>query len=610
MSNHHKDDVDRLFACFKCGVSPPASAVKDQKNNAGKLSRSAKAAPPKAVEKGTASSNGVEGNPAEGEESGPSTTAAIKFRSGKQISPIIFYGSPNGVPVKRPSRILRLLREIHFDLREESALISRGEVWATFPRQEEAFKFSKTHKKSNVFSYQDHLTGQRRFLVSTYDEFWKRYEAMDSKLRHHYEVIQEGLPCHLYFDLEFNKKLNIGRNVDDMVDILTSVTFKVIFEKYSIQGNQEFIIELDSSTEEKFSRHLIIRLPKAAFKDNSHVGAFVFEVCSRIAGLRDSDPMINKLYIKKDSGSLDLRDQLFLDSAVYSRNRCFRLPFSSKAGKTSFLLPTGRFKCKNMSEWDVFLESLICRMDAGYDKILICKIELDCKKTLFFDSEVHSQNQNLCMDVSSHALRSDMSCIYLSGRSPFPALDSFVESIASNGNTLGRIQSWYWFSAYGLLVYNMSRNRYCERIGREHKSNHVIYVVDFQRAGYYQKCHDPDCKGYRSPLRPLPWDVLPDSSTLYNSTVIGNYREVIDIDLNLQIGKNIMDDHSNNDTQTLIDSCTDMTWWQEATTYVDCIESRSTVPNFSKLGEHFMDDDRAWWTDAEKIVSHIEEQIR
>lgn len=88
----------------------------------------------------------------------------------------------------------------------------------------------------------------------------------------------------------------------------------------------------------------------------------------------------------------------------------------------------------------------------------------------------------------------------------------------------------------------MSRNRYCERIGREHKSNHgnsylflyllvvmiphfsktliinkmleifssvyemeidvnqnltgtVMYVVDLRRAIYYQKCHDPDCRG-------------------------------------------------------------------------------------------------------------------
>lgn len=37
---------------------------------------------------------------------------------------------------------------------------------------------------------------------------------------------------------------------------------------------------------------------------------------------------------------------------------------------------------------------------------------------------------------------------------------------------LGKIRSWYWFSEYGLMVYSMLRNRFCERIGRQHKSNH------------------------------------------------------------------------------------------------------------------------------------------
>ena len=41
--------------------------------------------------------------------------------------------------------------------------------------------------------------GARRFIVSTYAEFWRRYEAVPPKQRHHYEIIREGAPCHLYF---------------------------------------------------------------------------------------------------------------------------------------------------------------------------------------------------------------------------------------------------------------------------------------------------------------------------------------------------------------------------------------------------------------------------
>lgn len=50
----------------------------------------------------------------------------------------------------------------------------REDIWATFPRQDEAMKYAKEHPHVRVFSYQDHMNGQRRFLVSTYEEFWRR----------------------------------------------------------------------------------------------------------------------------------------------------------------------------------------------------------------------------------------------------------------------------------------------------------------------------------------------------------------------------------------------------------------------------------------------------
>ncbi len=40
------------------------------------------------------------------------------------------------------------------------------------------------------------------------------------------------------------------------------------------------VIELDSSTPSKFSRHLIVDSPSAAFCDNRQAGEFVRELCS------------------------------------------------------------------------------------------------------------------------------------------------------------------------------------------------------------------------------------------------------------------------------------------------------------------------------------------
>lgn len=50
---------------------------------------------------------------------GSTTVKANNFGHGRQISPIVFYGSPHGVPPKRPISLLRLLHEIRIDLAEQ-----------------------------------------------------------------------------------------------------------------------------------------------------------------------------------------------------------------------------------------------------------------------------------------------------------------------------------------------------------------------------------------------------------------------------------------------------------------------------------------------------------
>jgi len=49
-----------------------------------------------------------------------------------------------------------------------------------------------------VFSVEMH-GGGRKYIASTYTEFWRRYSALPPGLRHHYEIVRENAPCHLYF---------------------------------------------------------------------------------------------------------------------------------------------------------------------------------------------------------------------------------------------------------------------------------------------------------------------------------------------------------------------------------------------------------------------------
>ena len=40
--------------------------------------------------------------------------------------------------------------------------------------------------------------------------------------------------------------------------------------------------------------------------------------------------------------------------------------------------------------------------------------------------------------------------------------------------------------------------RYCENVKRQHKKNQVYFLVDPINKVYYQRCYDPDCKGFQS----------------------------------------------------------------------------------------------------------------
>jgi hypothetical protein len=94
-----------------------------------------------------------------------------------------------------------------------------------------------------------------------------------------------------------------------------------------------------------------------------------------------------------------------------------------------------------------------------------------------------------------------------------------------------------------LLIYNIGGNRWCSNVGRQHQSNGAhaasqrcytirsltgwlqpvvitprcprclqvagIFVsVDLKAGVWQQRCYDPDCRDYRSPIMPLPADAL------------------------------------------------------------------------------------------------------
>ncbi|NWX69550.1 PRIPO protein, partial [Alca torda] len=404
-------------------------------------------------------------------------------------------------------------------------------VWKIFCRQAEAFNYVKTCKEDvHVFALEKNTqSGQRFYLVTTYKELWFYYtKGYKTSLMHCYEVIPEKDACKLYFDLEFYKPANPVADGESMVAKLIELVSQKLKELYDVNCSAKDVLNLDSSTDEKFSRHLIFLPQKTVFKDNIHVGNFVrtilqpairlmkseaavvipeggagrvFQCSGEVFGLDDS--LTNLTAIKDASegwpaiahetkdmetsrqgensalsflivNGKDGDKQLFVDLGVYTKNRNFRMYKSSKAGKNVILkiAEDNQFvpNCEeNVSlEEAYFLSSLICN---------IRKITGSCR-----DSVEGYQD------------------------SPYPEIDHFVRSMVNKDGVQGGIRRWNYFSLEEILVYDISGYRWCENIGRAHKSNNIMILVDLKKEVWYQKCHDPVCReqNFKSQSFPLP----------------------------------------------------------------------------------------------------------
>ncbi|XP_008947027.1 PREDICTED: DNA-directed primase/polymerase protein-like, partial [Merops nubicus] len=191
--------------------------------------------------------------------------------------------------------------------------------------------------------------------------------------------------------------------------------------------------------------------------------------------------------------------QLFVDLGVYTKNRNFRMYKSSKAGKNVILkiAEDNKFvpNCeKNISlEEAYFLSSLICNIRVKDDtKVLSSGCSEEETKTPAFLSSKTTRSNRDSMEGYQH--------------SPYPEIDCFVRSLVNKDGVQGGIRRWKYFSLEEILVYDISGYRWCENIGRAHRSNNIMILVDLKKEVWYQKCHDPVCResNFKSQSFPLP----------------------------------------------------------------------------------------------------------
>uniref|UniRef100_A0AAF6Z5P7 DNA-directed primase/polymerase protein n=3 Tax=Bos TaxID=9903 RepID=A0AAF6Z5P7_BOVIN len=341
------------------------------------------------------------------------------------------------------------------------------------------------------------------------------------------------------------------RWLDGITDSMDHVC-KALQEFYTVNCSAEDVLNLDSSTEEKFSRHLIFQLHDVAFKDNIHVGNFVRKILQpafhliasededmtpettghefthfsetpseqgtcfskmstdidvgesqtsnseklgRLGSAQQSSPDLSFLIVKNDMGE----KRLFVDLGVYTRNRNFRLYKSSKIGKYVALevAEDNKFfpiQSKNISkENQYFLSSLVSNVRfSDALRILTCDVPQSKQRVQCFSRT----------GTSVEAIEG-FQC------SPYPEIDQFVLSLVNKNGIKGGIRRWNYFFPEELLVYDICKYRWCENIGRAHRSNNIMILVDLKNEVWYQKCHDPVCKAenFKSDCFPLPAEV-------------------------------------------------------------------------------------------------------
>ncbi|XP_071599388.1 DNA-directed primase/polymerase protein [Heliangelus exortis] len=430
-------------------------------------------------------------------------------------------------------------------------------VWKIFYRQAEAFNYVKTCKEDvHVFALERSTQSRQRFyLVTTYKELWFYYtKDYRTSLMHCYEVIPEEAACKLYFDLEFYKPANPCADGKSMVAKLIELVCQKLKELYDVNCSAKDVLNLDSSTDEKFSRHLIFLPQKTVFKDNIHVGNFVRTILQPAIRLMESkaaaaavipegagdvfqcsaeavgsDGSLTNFTASEDVSKgwpsiahktkgmetsyqgedseysyLIINDkegdkQLFVDLGVYTRNRNFRMYKSSKAGKNVILkIAEDNTFVPNCGANDsleeaYFLSSLICNIRVG-----------DGTKVL--SSGFSEEERKMSAFLNSKTTRSNRDSMEGYQESPYPEIDYFVRSLVNKDGVQGGIRQWNYFSLEEILVYDISGYRWCENIGRAHKSNNIMILVDLKKEVWYQKCHDPVCreKNFKSQSFPLP----------------------------------------------------------------------------------------------------------
>ncbi|CAD5234295.1 unnamed protein product [Bursaphelenchus xylophilus] len=371
------------------------------------------------------------------------------------------------------------------------------EYFKIYYRQQDAFDRQKKKPSARVFTYETpQLTeGRRRFLATDLEKFVACYKSIRCG-RHFYELIQENRPCRPYFDLEYYKRFNVYEDPKQLVTDFIEVVCRLFKSRLNVVVDPTDFLILDSSSDDKFSAHIIIHFKeKVLLPCNTAFKGFVNSLCTTLAEER-------KCIIRNES-----KETFLCDQSVYTKNRNFRLFYSSKCGKKEKLVYASYcnfYQSRGITSPDttsMFYDSLVIPKEyEEYGVLDLNQLEgvNPICRPLF--------SINTTVDVKApHNVASNC------GSSPFPLIDRFVTGILSRYCPNVQVSKWslLYTKEYDRrrLQLQFRGCRYCFNMGREHKSQNIYWIVDLNDFRAYQKCFDIDCKHFISNFFAVPDDV-------------------------------------------------------------------------------------------------------
>jgi hypothetical protein len=376
-----------------------------------------------------------------------------------------------------------------------------------------------------LFAQETCSSGKRKFYVDTIaglcvDHSPDCWTKQSNDIGHYYEVILHDRPCWLYFDLEYSRETNPELHPTVALAAFETTLMAFCTMKLHTPVDSTSILILESSTSEKFSKHVLVKrfftthtnngeAVHQAFANNAEAGIFVKELIAFAREHRENS-CSKYLFVRRPmTRAGEARGEATLiDDSVYSRNRCFRLLFQSKFGKETQL------KLEDSSANRFFHEKPHPSL-----ALLASMVSFVPINTMLFQHTILPSNHHRAeMKAALRPQRS--SFVAYSSKVQVPRRDPLLNHLMLSWDDVRSKNDHFFEKAlptgidrvvdFGdrLRTVTLSNNRFCFCKGSSHKSNHIYLVVDKTERTYVQKCYDPDCRGFESIKFDIPLSVF------------------------------------------------------------------------------------------------------